>query len=172
MNAWPVAALPRALGDFMADALEIEQEAVQRYRELADVMTACNNTEVAALFRQMAVHEEEHVRAILERMRWREAPRTHRPGAAPSPEAVAPEGLHYLMKPWHALQLALQAERRAEAYFARVAESADNADIRAAARRMQQEEAEHVALVAQWLRRVPEPPPGWDDDPDPPRYTD
>ena len=39
-------------------------------------------------------------------------------GTPESPEVVPIEEMHYLMHPWHALQLALSAEQRAEAFFA------------------------------------------------------
>jgi hypothetical protein len=37
---------------------------------------------------------------------------------------------------------------------------------------MAAEEAEHVALVRAWMKKVPQPTPGWDEDPDPPRTND
>jgi hypothetical protein len=37
---------------------------------------------------------------------------------------------------------------------------------------MRKEEAEHVAMVREWLAKVPKPDDNWADDPDPPRYTD
>jgi rubrerythrin len=44
--------------------------------------------------------------------------------------------------------------------------------VRRAATELQAEEAEHVALVQEWLTKVPPPDPDWALDPDPPRYTD
>ena len=89
-----------------------------------------------------------------------------------SPEAAPIDEVHYLMKPWHALQLALAAERRAEAFFARLADMTTDASVRQAAREMQAEEAEHVELVRAWIAKVPQPDPNWSEDPDPPRYVD
>lgn len=42
---------------------------------------------------------------------------------------------------------------------------------RCAAEEMRREEAEHVALVREWLAKVPQPEGDWVD-PDPPRYID
>jgi rubrerythrin len=78
--------------------------------------------------------------------------------------------VHYLMHPWHALQMALQAEQRAHDFFAKLVESCQREDVRNAARQLQADESEHITLLQSWLQRVPAPPPGWDDDPDPPRY--
>ena len=76
------------------------------------------------------------------------------------------------MQPWHALQLALAAEQRAEAFFGALAAAATNDSVRKAALELQAEEAEHVALVRDWMAKVPQPDSDWAMDPDPPRYTD
>ena len=76
------------------------------------------------------------------------------------------------MQPWHALQLALAAEQRAEAFFARLAQVATDDAVKRAALELQDEEREHVELVRAWLKKVPEPDADWAIDPDPPRYTD
>jgi rubrerythrin len=160
----------------MLQALTMEREAVARYGELADTMAAHNNVEVAALFRRMAEYEARHVAQILADMGWSDeivAPR--RPGfwtATEPPESVPLDEAHYLMHPWHALRLALAAERRAHAFFARMAAGAANVEVRRAAEALRDEEAEHVALVEAWLAKVPEPAAAWADDPDPPRHSD
>ena len=80
--------------------------------------------------------------------------------------------MHYLMHPWHALQLALAAEQRAVDFFDAMARQAPSDAMRRAAEEMRAEEAEHVALVKDWLAKVPKPDTEWAVDPDPPRYTD
>ena len=167
---------PRSLEDLMGQALTIEREAVARYEELADMMETHNNLEVAALFRKMAGYEQLHVEQILADMGWAAdvvVPRHSGIWSSPeSPEVVPIEEMHYLMPPWHALQLALSAEQRAEAFFAEMAGTAATEAVRAAAEEMRQEEAEHVALVREWLAKVPQPEGDWSVDPDPPRYID
>ncbi|MBK9359972.1 MAG: ferritin family protein [Rubrivivax sp.] len=167
---------PRSLEDLMGQALTIEREAVARYEELADMMETHNNLEVAALFRKMAGYEQLHVEQILADMGWAAdvvVPRHSGIWSSPeSPEVVPIEEMHYLMHPWHALQLALSAEQRAEAFFAEMAGTAATEAVRAAAEEMRQEEAEHVALVREWLAKVPQPEGDWSVDPDPPRYID
>ncbi len=76
------------------------------------------------------------------------------------------------MQPWHALQLALAAERRAEAFFAVLARLTTNEAVRTAALEMRAEETHHVALVQAWIDKTPKPDVDWAVDPDPPRYTD
>jgi rubrerythrin len=167
---------PQSIDELMRQALAIEREAVARYRELADVMDAHNNAEVAMLFRKMATYEQHHVEHILAEMGWADDVVTPRLGGLwttpEAPETVAFEDMHYLMHPWHALKLALAAEQRAQAFFERLARDADTDAIRQAAEQMRDEEAEHVALVQQWLAKVPRPDDDWAVDPDPPRYAD
>ncbi len=76
------------------------------------------------------------------------------------------------MQPWHALRLALAAEERAERFFAELVRVAPNKAVRDAARELQAEEQEHVALVRAWMKKVPKPDRDWALDPDPPSYTD
>ncbi|MBI3368955.1 MAG: ferritin family protein [Burkholderiales bacterium] len=167
---------PQTLEDFMAQALAMEREAVERYTDFADAMQAHNNPEVAALFRTMAGYEAKHAEQIKAQMGWREDPVVPRQSVAwtgfDAPEAAPIDEVHYLMQPWHALQLALAAERRAEAFFAELARLATSEPVRRAALELQAEEAEHAALVQAWLAKVPQPDPNWAEDPDPPRYTD
>jgi rubrerythrin len=167
---------PQTIEDLMSQALAMEREAVARYRELADIMETHNNPEVAALFREMAGYEQHHVEHILADMGWADdvvVPRQGGMWATPeAPETVAFDDVHYLMHPWHALRLALQAEERALAFFEQLARDAASDSIRRAAEEMRDEEAEHVALVKQWLAKVPRPEADWADDPDPPRYID
>ena len=163
------------LEQFMAQAHAMECEAMERYTEFADMLETANNREVAALFRTMAGYETRHAEQILAQMGWTQAPPP--PGLLTPPGMEAPEALpveeaHYLMQPWHALQLALVAERRAQAFFALLARMATTEAVRKAALELQAEEAEHVALVQAWLAKVPAPDQDWAVDPDPPRYTD
>ena len=168
---------PRTLDEFMVQAYWLEQDAVERYTTFADAMEVHNNREVAALFRTMAGYEGKHAQAILDQMGWKTPPALP-PGGFDwgddfeGPEAVPIEAVHYLMQPWHALTLALGAEQRAEAFFAALAEATTDDGVRAAAREMQAEEAEHVQLVKAWMAKVPQPSADWQDDPDPPRYLD
>jgi len=165
---------PRTLVELMARALTMEIEASQRYAELADAMDTHNNREVATLFRKMAHIEGVHAAQIMAAMEWEQAPA---PGGLSwegfeAPETTPGDEVHYLMQPYHALQLALANEQRAERFFARLVRAATVESVRKAARQLQAEEREHVALVKAWLKKTPKPDRYWADDPDPARYTD
>lgn len=164
---------PANLEALMLQALAMEQDAAQRYADLADAMEMHNNADVADLFRRMATIEERHAAQIMQKMGW-----DHAPAPSPAPawegleaaETVDLDDVHYLMRPWHALQLALRAEQRAERFFGALARGTPDPSLRDAALELQQEEHEHVELIHAWLARVPQPEPDWAVDPDPPRY--
>ena len=165
---------PRPLPALMALALAMESEAAQRYADFADAMETHNNVEVASLFRKMAHIESGHAQTIMTEMGWSEPP--PHPGFSPDfsegPETPRLDDVHYLMQPYHALTIALACEERAERFYARLVASAEVDSVREAARAMQAEEHEHVALIRAWMAKVEQPADGWADDPDPPRYTD
>ena len=76
------------------------------------------------------------------------------------------------MTPYHALQMALKAERKAAEFLNLVASRTANEKVRQMATEMAAEEREHVELVRQWLARYPKPEDGWDEDFDPPILPD
>jgi rubrerythrin len=162
--------------EFMAFALAMEREAVDRYTDFADTMETHNNREVAAMFRKMAGYEAKHAEQIMAEMGWTATTRLpvvtlNWPGFE-APETVSFDDVHYLMRPYHALQLALAAEERAERFFAELARITTSDSVRRAAQEMQAEEAEHAQLVREWLTKVPTPERNWAEDPDPPRQLD
>jgi rubrerythrin len=175
-RAAPKPAAPRTLAEFMTLALMMETEAAQRYAELADAMETHNNREVATLFRQMAEIEGKHAGRIVAEMDWSAAPMLPPTlsgwVSAESAETAPSDDLHYLMKPYHALQIALAGEKRAVRFFDRLLQIADDPAVKKAARELRDEEREHVELVEAWLEKVPKTSDDWADDPDPPRYTD
>ncbi len=170
-------ALPeiKTVEDLMRYAYAMEQEAAERYAEFADIMETHNNREVAEMFRKLARIEGRHSEQVLEHMSWTTPPAAPEGGyqweRASGPESGDPEELHYLMQPYHALQIALHNEKRAYEFFRRLSVDAP-ADLREAIKEMEADEAEHVALIQSWLDRTPKPDPHWADDPDPPVWND
>jgi rubrerythrin len=172
----PAAADPGSLSELMVWALWLELEAAERYGELADAMETHNNGDVGELFRKMAAIEGKHAESIMASMGWTTPPPMPA-GPAPwpgfeGPESAAHEDVHYLMRPWHALALALKGEERAVHFFASLAHHAKVPAVKTAAQAMAEEEREHVVLVKAWMAKVPQPGEGWHEDPDPPRYLD
>ena len=161
-----------SVDELLGYALAIEEEAAERYTELAHQMEVHNNREVAELFHKLAAIEAKHIANVKAKSEGRKlpSPTLWEPlwEGAESPEAMAYDDVHYLMTPYHALSLALGGERRAVAFFARVADGAEDADVKRIASRLRDEEQEHVTLMEEWLGRYPEPEHGWDEDLDPP----
>ena len=159
----------------MARACALEAEAATRYDDLAHLMRAHHNAEVAALFEKLARIEGLHRDQLLARMGWTGPPDpdAFRWETPEGPETTDYGDLYYLMTPWHALKLAEHNERRAAEFFAALAVNEQvPQDLRAVAAESAEEEREHVRLIQEWLARVPEPEPGWDEDPDPPNAAD
>jgi rubrerythrin len=161
------------LNDLLAVAYQIEIDAVDRYNLLADQMETHNNPELVKVFRDLAraegIHGEEVRRLAGDFDVAAHALQIARFKRSESPEEADLSAAHYLMKPWHALQMALKGEERALAYFTSIVETAKDAKVKALAAELVEEEAEHVNLVHRLLRRYVKPEgAAWADDPDPP----
>jgi rubrerythrin len=167
---------PAGRADFLMRAWTMEVEAAERYASFADAMDQHNNREVAELFRKLARIEQLHADQLLEEDLSRRTPALPPGGlrwdGGEGPETAAPDELHYRMQPYHALQIALDCEKRANKFFSEYASKTADAKLRKAAREMAAEEAEHVRLIEDWIKRTPPPEKDWEHDPDPPFVSD
>ena len=170
------ASFVRTTDDLLVRALEMETEAAERYLEFAAQMELHGNLEVGALFRKLAAIERKHTDTLAGQL----AARGVAAAGAPALGLVRQEGLetalgdtlHYLMTPYHALEIALENEMRAFAFFEQLAGSDVIEDIRLLAHDFAREEETHVALVREWLARTPKPADDWAHDPDEARMPD
>ena len=166
-----------SLSDLLAIAYRIEADAVERYALLADQMETHNNSELMKVFRDLAraegIHAEEIRRLAgdIDLTGRANALRTSWPDAE-SPEEVDLGAAHYLMTPWHALQLSLAGEKRALAFFASIVDTAKDTKVKEMVAEFVEEEAEHVNLVYKLLRKYPKPAGSWPPDGDPPLAQD
>jgi rubrerythrin len=160
------------LNDLLAVAYQIEIDAVDRYTMLADQMETHNNPELVKVFRDLAraegIHGEEIRRLAGDFDVVAHAQKLAQFQKKETPEQADLSSAHYLMTPWHALQLSLKGEERALAYFTSIVETAKDPKVKAMASELVEEEAEHVNLVHRLLRRYPEPSDSWSEDLDPP----
>jgi len=158
--------------ELLAYSLAMEKEAVERFTDLADQMEVHNNHEVADLFRKLAEIEGKHVENVSLASTGKQLPELLSWEFdwldGESPEGGSMEDAHYLMQPWHAIELAMQGEQRAVAFFNLVSRTSTDEKVVQMALELVAEEEEHVALLEQWQRRFPKPDEGWDDDLDPP----
>jgi rubrerythrin len=172
MSKAPDAPKVSNLNDLLAVAYQIEIDAVERYTLLADQMETHNNPELVKVFRDLAraegIHGEEIRRLAGDFDVVSHARQIASFGRRESPEEADLASAHYMMTPWHALQLSLAGEERALAYFTSIVENAKDPKVKAMASELVEEEAEHVNLVNRLLTRYPAPSDSWTEDMDPP----
>jgi len=160
-----------SVADLFAIAYQIEADAVERYDLLADQMVTHNNPELVAVFRDLsraeAIHRDEIRRLAGDIDVVSHAQRVPKWMQGESPEAADLNESHYLMTPWHALQLALAGERRALEFFKSIVETTKDPAIKKLADEFVEEEAEHVNLVHRLIRKYPRPSDNWSSDSDP-----
>lgn len=133
---------------FLAHAIQLEREAARRYEELAAAMGTEGNRELSAFFARMAHYSRLHLAQAAARGGFRElpvlAPDEFEWSDGTSPETAAWAGVDALMSPRDALELALAGERSGHAYYAAMAATTGDAELRAVAAEFAAEEAEHV----------------------------
>lgn len=157
---------------FLAHAVELEEEARQRYEEMADIMASHHNTDVAQFFQRMAQEAAHHSAEVTGLASGLELPEL-KPWEfdwldAESPETASFEAMHYRMSLRDAMALALGNEQAAHDYYQHVAQSASDEESIRLARQFADEELAHVAELKRLLAAVPEASPHHreeDDDP-------
>jgi rubrerythrin len=147
------------LPEFLAHAIALESEAAERYLELADMMEAHRNDEVATLFRDMVRFSRMHRDEIAARAAGVDLPKL---GLAEfrwrtPPEVGGEEAFDYTLHPFAALGYARENEVRAMEYYRSVAAEASDAEVRRLAAEFADEESGHVAALDKWLERTPRP---------------
>lgn len=156
--------------DLLDLAIMAEEEAAERYAEFADQMELHHNMPASRLFRGIHERELEH----LGRLRDERRGRSDRP-AAVQPlhffdpvEAPSYERAHYKMTPRQILEVALEAERNAAAFYGSLVKNLRDDEARAVARACREEEIRHVEQVEEELRKLPPTSPTWEEDHDEP----
>ena len=147
MNEWTA--------ELYTHAIAIEREATRRYAELADAMAVQGNHAVSELFRLLASAERRHLEELERRTAGMRLPAlssdyTWRDGEAPENAPLAP---YERMTDRAALLAALDAERRARAFFEHAARVTSDAETRTIACEMAAEETEHALFIERMLRR-------------------
>jgi rubrerythrin len=157
-----------ALPEFLAHAVALEQEAADRYLELADMMEAHRNDAVSSVFRDMTRFSEMHRDEIKARVASVELPqlKSWEYRWRSPPEVGGEEGFDYLMQPYHALKYARANELRAMQYYQSVEQASTDPEVKRLAAAFAAEETEHVAALDKWIALTPRPSSTWQDDPD------
>lgn len=134
---------------FLAHAVQLEREAARRYEELAAAMGTEGNRELKEFFARMAHFSRLHLAEATARGGFRDlpplAPHEYEWPEGTSPETADWAGVDAQMGPREALLLALDGERRGHAYYATIAATTADAELRGIAGTFAEEEAAHVS---------------------------
>jgi len=147
------------LAHFLVHALALENQAGDRYAELAQQMDDSGAAEIAALFGKMSEFSRLHAGEI------DTIAQAHAPlpvlqpwqfeWTTPEPPEVGDRALASpAMTVGQALSYAIANERRGWEYYNHVAITAADAQARALARDFAGEEAEHVLTLERWLNAL------------------
>lgn len=140
---------------FLAHAIQLEREAARRYEELSAAMGTEGNRALREFFGRMAHYSRLHLSQAAARGGFRDLPEIA-PADFEWPDGVAPEtagwaGVDAQMDARAALELALAGERSGHAYYAAVAATTADAELRAIAGEFAAEEADHVRELEKLL---------------------
>jgi hypothetical protein len=163
--------------EFVAHAQALEQELAERYAEMADCMEVHNNLVVARLFRELAEYGESRAGLLRNEMQGRVVPLVppweyrwldiETPGSADCMQR-----LHYLMTPYHALELALQIERGAYLFYLHTVEAHSDRQVRELAAKSLTDIRHHLNLLQEWMHQEETSLERVQDDLDPPHMPE
>jgi rubrerythrin len=149
----------KTVAHLYAHAIAIEREAAARYSEFAQRMADLGNETAAEVFATLARLEAEHLDELVRRTTGMALPElaAHEYAwlDAGAPETAARELVFRLLTPRQALEIALQGEKRAAAFFESVVLSAGDPMLCALAIEMAADEADHIVMIEKLLERTP-----------------
>jgi rubrerythrin len=141
--------------EFLAYAINLEQEAASRFGQLADAMDSCGNCQVGKLFRRLADYSRLHLADARVRSGFREIPNMKPddfvwPGLE-SPETAAIWAADPFIGREQALEIALDAEMAGLEYYRNVLDTTSDPEIKALAKEFVAEETGHVSELQKWI---------------------
>ena len=146
---------PRA--QFYAHALAIEREAARRYWELSHQLLLYRKNAVAGVLLELARRECSQLDALEYETAGMAlpaiAPSVHRWHDAEDQDGSAPFMARCLGNPAHALEVVLENERRAKAFYERMAATLADPDAGRIAAKHASDENEHIAFIERALQQ-------------------
>jgi len=144
---------------FLAHAIALEREAARRYEELSAAMGTDGNRELREFFDRMAHFSRLHLKEARDRAGFRDLP-VLAPDEYDWPDGIAPEtadwaGVDAQLDARGALALAIDSERRGHAYYAAIAATTTDAELRHLAGEFAAEEAEHLVALEKLIAALP-----------------
>jgi rubrerythrin len=149
-----------SLKDALDLATLIEEEAHERYLELADQMDQHRTPDAARFFRFMAENEAKHGAELSERRRelFGDGPRDVRSTMIFDVEAPDYDEARAFMTARQALEIALRAEEKAHAFFVSALPHVKDPQVSTLFAELRDEEVHHQELVRRELLRLPTGP--------------
>ncbi|KAA0255389.1 rubrerythrin [Acidobacteria bacterium ACD] len=147
----------------LVDALDlavlIEDEARERYEEFGDQMETHHTAEAARFFRFMAVNETKHGQELAERRKelFGDAPTRMSRSMLWEVEAPEYDKVRAFMTPRQSLEVALESELKAKAFFEGAIPHVSDPSVKALFAELEREEEEHIALVKGEMEKLPPP---------------
>jgi rubrerythrin len=148
----------------LMDALDlaslIEEEARERYQEFTRTVGGRYAGDASDMFKMMASYEEKHGAQIAERRRqlFGDAPRRVSRDDVFQVEAPDMTAPRVFMSARQALEVALEAEEKAHAFFVGALPHVVDPDVRALFEELRDEEVQHQKLVKDRLASLPPGP--------------
>jgi erythrin-vacuolar iron transport family protein len=146
-----------SLKDALDLATLVEEEACERYLELADQMEKHRTPEAARFFRFMADNEAKHGAELAQRRRelFGDAPREVRGTMIFDVEAPEYDEARAFMTARDALGIALRCERKAHAFFVEALPHLQEPQVQALFAELRDEEVHHQELFQREIERLP-----------------
>ena len=152
-----------SIKDALDLAILVEEEAEERYRELADNLELHNTGEAARFFRFMigceATHGEELSAKRIEL--FGSQPRAVNRSMLWDVEAPGYDQARSFMTIQQALKVAMAAEKKAFDFFDQALPQVDDPEVRELFTELRQEEVEHMQMVRDQMKKAP-PEDGFD----------
>ena len=145
------------LKDALDLAILIEDEARERYEEFADQMEVHHTADAAQFYRFMAQNEARHGEEIAVRRKeiFGDAPSRMSRSMLWDVEAPDYDQARAFMTPRRALEVALESEIKAHAYFTAAIPSISDPEVKALFIELQGDEVHHKELVQAELDKLP-----------------
>lgn len=150
----------RTVEELLALCRAVDRASAEQLEEIAESFAMSNNRETARELQALAEWKATH--------------------AADGAKAAAaewfvvdpgdPGALHYLMRPWHAVRLALDNEDRILTGLQDLAARPTDTGLRSAVDGLLARQRDHMTHLERRLAELPPPEDGWDEDPDPPFF--
>ncbi len=158
-----------SLRDTLDLAVLIEEDARQRYLELADQVSRHHTREAADFFRRMAATELTHAARLRERGRTLFADAEITVDRSLAFEVEAPEyhQIRAFMTVHDALEVALESERKAHRFYDQALKQVEDADVQLLFEDLREQEVQHQQQILEFKDGLPP-----DETADPADYVD